>query len=141
KEEKDGTITKTVTIDYKYPRKMDNCSLERVSGLCLAGIYRDWIRVYVPKGSKLIKSSGSEVAFATSEDLDKTVFDAFFTIRPEGTAKLTLEYTIPIKVTGEYKLLIQKQPGTEGHMYEIEAFGHKQKAFPLTTDKELIVKP
>ena len=58
----------------------------------------------------------------------------------EGTAKIELEYITPIQVEGQYKLLIQKQPGVAGHTYEIEAFGKKQKAFPLTTDKELIVK-
>ena len=119
---------------------MDNCSLERKGGLCLAGIYRDFIRIYVPKGSKLIKSSGTNVAITASEDLEKTVFEGFFELRPEGTAKIELEYTVPLKLGKEYKLLIQKQPGTEGHTYDIEAFGHKQRPFPLTTDKELIVK-
>ncbi len=140
KKGKDGNIDKKVTIDYKYPRKGDNCSLERKGGLCLAGIYRDWIRIYVPKGSTLTKSSGTEVPVTASEDLDKTVFEGFLTIRPEGTAKVELEYTVPLKLSGEYKLLIQKQPGTPGHSYQIDAFGKKQKAFPLEADKELIVK-
>lgn len=140
KKGKDDQITKSLTIEYKYPRRADNCSLERKGGLCLAGIYRDFIRIYVPKGSKLVKSSGTEVPITASEDLGKTVFEGFFTIRPEGTAKIELEYTTPLKVGNEYKLLIQKQPGVKGHTYEVEAFGRKQKAFPLTTDKELIVK-
>lgn len=135
-------ITKNITIDYKYPKEGDNCSLERKGGLCLAGLYRDWIRIYVPKGSKLVKSTGTEVALTASEDLDKTVFEGFLTVRPQGTAKIELEYTIPIKIDKEYKLLIQKQPGTSGisHMYEIDAFGKKQKAFPLDTDMQLKVK-
>lgn len=140
KKTKDDKITKKVTIDYKYPRRADNCNLERAFGLCLAGIYRDWIRVYVPQGSELISSSGTEVEITTSEELGKIIFEGFFTIRPEGTAKVELEYTVPIKTNGEYKLLIQKQPGTPNHTYEIDAFGKKQKGFPLGTDKELIVK-
>ena len=36
--------------------------------------------------------------------------------------------------------LRQKQPGVTGHTYEVEAFGKKQKAFPLDTDKEIIVE-
>lgn len=135
---KDNNIDKTLTIDYKYPRKMDDCSLERKGGLCLAGIYRDYIRIYVPKGSKITKSSG--VALTETEDLDKTVFEGFFELRPEGALKIEIQYSVPIKVGSEYKLLMQKQPGVEGHSYEIDAFGHKQKAFPLETDKELIVK-
>ena len=140
KKDKDDKLNKKVTIEYKYPRRGDDCGLERKGGLCLAGIYRDWIRIYVPKGSTLIKSSGTEVRLTASEDLDKTVFEGFFTIRPEGTAKIELEYTVPIKVQDQYKLLIQKQPGTPPHTYEIEAFGKKQKGFPLDRDKELIIK-
>src|SRR3989338_8763137 len=95
---KDGNLEKKITIEYKYPRRMDNCSLERQGGLCLAGIYRDWIRVYVPKGSTLTKASGTEVAITATEDLGKTVFEGFFTLRPEGTAKIEIEYMVPIKV-------------------------------------------
>ena len=140
KKGKEGNLEKKLTIEYKYPRKMDNCSLERKGGLCLAGIYRDWIRIFVPKGSTLIKASGTEVPITATEDLGKTVFEGFFTLRPEGTAKIEIEYTIPIKADKEYKLLIQKQPGVQGHSYEIEAFGKKQKPFPLNSDKELVVK-
>ena len=140
KKDKDGKLHKTITIEYKYPRKMDNCSLERKGGLCLAGIYRDWIRIYVPKGSTLIKASGTEVPLSPTEELDKTVFEGFLTLRPEGAIKVELEYTVPIKPEKEYKLLIQKQPGVVGHSYEINAFGKKQNSFPLTSDKELIVK-
>ncbi|MEK9146822.1 MAG: DUF4012 domain-containing protein [Patescibacteria group bacterium] len=137
---KDGNLEKKITIEYKYPRRMDNCSLERTGGLCLAGIYRDWIRVYVPKGSTLTKSSGTDIAMTATEDLGKIVFEGFFELRPEGATKIEIEYTVPIKVDKQYKLLIQKQPGVAGHTYEIDAFGKKQKAFPLETDKELIVK-
>ena len=137
--DKSGEINKKVTVEYKYPRQGDNCNLERKGGLCLAGIYRDWIRFYVPKGSNLIKASGTEVPISKREEYDKTVFEGFFTIRPEGTAKIEIEYTVPLKLENIYKLLIQKQPGVKGHVYEIEAFGKKQKAFPLDTDKELIV--
>src|SRR3989344_3530919 len=137
---KDGKLEKKLVISYKYPREGDNCNLERKSGLCLAGIYRDWIRIYVPKGAELIKFSGTEGPINASEEYGKTVLEGFFTIRPTGTAKIEIEYTVPVKVDGEYKLLIQKQPGVPGHEYEVEAFGKKQKAFPLETDKELIVK-
>lgn len=138
---KNGQINKKVTIEYKYPRRADNCSLERERGLCLAGIYRDWVRVYVPLGSTLIKSSGLEQNFTAGEDLGKTVFEGFFTLRPEGSAKIELEYTSSVKLAPDYKLLIQKQPGIPNFPYDIEAFGKKIKTFPLDSDKELIIKP
>ncbi len=138
KRDKDITIKK-VTIEYKYPRKMDNCSLERKGGLCLAGIYRDWIRLYVPKGSKIIAANGSEAPLETYDELGKTVFEGFLTVRPEGTAKFEIEYSLPIEFSKEYKLLVQKQPGAPAHEYEINAFG-KRISFPLNTDKEFIAK-
>jgi hypothetical protein len=134
--DKDGNLHNTLTIDYKYPRAMDNCNLERKGGLCLAGIYQDYIRIYVPKGAKLIKAAGTEVPISASEDLGKTVFAGFFMVRPQGTAKIQVEYTVPIKASGKYKLLIQKQPGTSGYTYQVEAFGVKTKTIPLDSDKE-----
>ncbi len=134
--DKSGNLHNTLTIDYKYPRAMDNCNLERKGGLCLAGIYQDYIRIYVPKGAQLIKASGTEVPITASEDLGKTVFGGYFTVRPQGTAKIQVEYTVPIKASGTYKLLIQKQPGTPGYTYQIDAFGNKTKTTPLDSDKE-----
>jgi hypothetical protein len=69
----DGALTKTVTITYKNPFPPSDCNLER-GGLCLNAVQRDWLRVYVPKGSKLLSSQGSEVKVTTSEDLGKAVF-------------------------------------------------------------------
>src|SRR3989344_5263251 len=41
----------SLTIEYRYPHGADNCSLERKEGLCLAGIYRDYLRLYLPLGT------------------------------------------------------------------------------------------
>jgi len=139
--DKDGNIHKVLTLEYKYPRKMDNCSLERQGGLCLAGIYRDWVRIYVPKGSILNSSRGTIQKFTTSQDLEKTVFDGFFELRPEGALKITVDYTLPLKAEKNYQMLIQKQPGTEDNMYFINAFGKNVPPFPLNTDKLLTIKP
>jgi len=72
-EKTDTGVTKTVSISYNNPRKGSNCNLE-AGQLCLNGVYRDYIRLFVPKGSKLISVVGSEVKEQVSEDLDKTVF-------------------------------------------------------------------
>ena len=74
---KDGTITKTVTVNYKNPFKPSNCNLELENALCLNAPWRDWFRVYVPKGSKLIDVTGSEVKMSTYDELGKTVFEGF----------------------------------------------------------------
>ena len=132
-------LDENLAIDYKYPRKMDDCSLTRTGGLCLAGIYRDWIRIYVPKGSQLTKADG--ITLTATEDLDKTVFEGFFELRPEGALKFNIQYTVPVKVGSQYKLLIQKQGGTQPIQFTIDALGKKLKPFPLDTDKELLIKP
>ncbi len=137
---KDGTIAKTLVIEYKYPKTFDNCSLERKGGLCLAGIYRDWIRIYVPKGSTMTASKGTLGKMTTTQDLDKTVFEGFFELRPEGALNIQVDYIVPLEVGKTYQQLIQKQPGTDGIIYSINAFGKNVKPFPLDSDKVLTVK-
>lgn len=124
---KEGT-TNTLTVKYKNPQKTDGW---------LNGPFRDWVRVYVPKGSTLLNSSGSEVEIETKEDLGKTVFEGFFILRPEGVHELKLKYKTPaVKNGGRYKLLIQKQPGVEGPLYTVRV-GKDEQHFNLKVDKEL----
>ncbi len=138
---KDGNITKTVTIKYKNPFPPSDCNLER-GGLCLNAEYRDWFRIYVPKGSELIDSKGSQVKLTSSEDLGKTVFEGFLTVRPKGTKTFTITYKLPFKLKSGSPLpaLIQKQPGTNGNIYTNIVNGKTVETFPLLTDKELKLK-
>ncbi|HUV46900.1 MAG TPA: DUF4012 domain-containing protein [Candidatus Bathyarchaeia archaeon] len=133
-----GQVVKTLTLIYENPESFDDCGLERKGGLCLNSILRDYIRIYVPKGSKLIEGLGSEVNMKTGEELGKTYFDGFLTVRGGGgRAKLVVKYELPfeIKQTEPYKLLIQKQPGTLGHKYKI-IVGDQEEEFDLRTDRE-----
>ncbi|MBI4089363.1 MAG: DUF4012 domain-containing protein [Candidatus Levybacteria bacterium] len=135
----DGAITKKITINYKNPHAPSDCNLER-GNLCINAILRDWIRVYVPKGSKLVDSKGSEVKMISYDELGKTVFEGFLTVRPKGSATFSLSYTLPFKVKGSLPLLIQKQPGTDGNDYTLEVRGAKVDSFKLLTDKEMKIK-
>jgi len=103
-------IIKTVTLNYDNPHQGSNCNLE-AGQLCLNGTYRDWVRIYVPKGSKLIKVIGSEDEPEIGEELGKTYFSAFFTMRPQSSSKLVFKYQLPDLPTDTYQLFIQKQPG------------------------------
>ena len=138
----DGQVTKTLTLTYKNPQPPDNCSLERKEGLCLSATLRNWVRIYAPKGSQLLESKGSEVEMGTSEDLGKTVFDGFLKVNPLGSSQLVVKYKLPFKVEKgqDLKMLIQKQPGTEGHEYTITLDGKQVEIFPLKTDKEFKIK-
>lgn len=135
----DNTIEKTITLTYSNPEKMDNCNLERATGLCLNGILRNYLRVYVPEGSKMIEARGSETEVTSYNDLGKTVFEGFFTLRGNGgKAKVIITYQLPFKYDPKlgYNLLIQKQAGTTGNHYTVY-FKDKKEEFDLITDKEI----
>lgn len=122
-----GKVFKKITIDYKNPQLFNTW---------LNGINRDYVRFYVPKGSKLISSKGSEVAVTTIDDLDKTVFEAFVQVRPQNSRKLEVEYEISYQPKGQYNLLIQKQPGAKDFQYKIKVNGLQKLDFKLDSDKE-----
>jgi hypothetical protein len=137
----DGTVTKTVTVDYKNPYAPSDCNLER-GNLCLNAVLRDWFRIYVPKGSELVSSQGSEVKMTSYEDLGKTVFEGFLTVRPQGVAKLTVSYKLPFKLASSstLPLLVQKQAGTDSPAYTITTSGRNLAQFNLSADKTLNLK-
>ncbi len=140
--DRQGTITKTVTIQYKNPSPASDCNLER-GGLCLNAPYRDWVRLYVPQGSQLVDSSGLETEIKTYDELGKTVFEGFFgdqyPLRPEGQAKISFVYKLPFKAGQDYRILIQKQSGAKEPIYLLDVNGQKEE-FPLKEDKELKFK-
>lgn len=130
----DGTATKKVTVEVTNPAKYDGW---------LNGPYRDWIRMYVPKGSEFISAEGGEVkTLVTADELGKTMFESFFTARPLGTsssnkATWSVTYKLPFKLTGkEIKILQQKQPGVDGPDLTISINGQVKVSEQLRTDKE-----
>ncbi len=125
----DGSVTKTVTITYKNPQTQDGW---------LNSVLPDWVRVYVPKGSTLIAAEGLEAKQDPYDDLGHTVFAGYFQLRPEGVSKVTLKYKLPFKVSRDYKMLIQKQPGTDGPLYTINLGRHTEE-FYLKSDKEVSI--
>ena len=140
----DGSITKKLVMTYMNPQLPDNCNLE-AGQLCLNGILRDWQRIYVPKGSVLKSAQGYEVDMTTSTDLGHTVFDGFFTLPPApgkgqtSIKKLTVEYTVPAGhvTSSDYKLLIQKQPGTKVVKHTITVNGGDPQVYNVDSDTEV----
>ncbi len=127
-----GKVKHKLDINYNNPQVYDRW---------LNGINRTYVRIYAPKGSKLISSKGSEVAVTTIEDLDKTVFESFIQVRPANSRHLLFEYELPGIFTGNtYDLLIQKQPGIKNFEYEIKVNGNTKDKFNLETDKFLRLK-
>ena len=125
--EKGGGVVKTITLTYKNPEKHDGW---------LNSVLPNWVRVYVPKGSELLAVEGLEDKVEPYEDLGKTVFAGFFELRPEGISKVTFKYRLPFTVPKNYKMLIQKQPGTDAPLYTIST-GKRTQEFLLKTDREI----
>lgn len=124
---KDGSVEKTVEITYKNPEPYDGW---------LNSVLPNYVRIYVPKGSELIAFDGVEEGKDPYEELGKTVFAGFFKLRPQGVAKITVKYKLPFKVKKEYKLFIQKQPGTDAPLYVLKVKKYEEELF-LKTDKEM----
>jgi len=52
-----------------------------------------------------------------NEDLGKTVFAGYFELRPQGVAKVTFEYKLPFKVSGQYIYLSKNNPVQQLYLY------------------------
>lgn len=117
-----GTTKREVQVEYRNPYPASNCNLEQERVLCLNAPLRNWVRIYVPKGSKLVSFEGSTMKVQTYDELDKTVFEGFLIVNPMGLAKINVTYTLPQSVDAS-RLLIQKQSGVEGQKYNVSLNG------------------
>lgn len=127
---KDGVIQKTVTITYKNPEKHDGW---------LNSVLPNWVRIYVPQGSTLVDVEGLQKQYEAYDESSKTVFSGYFSLRPEGVSKVTFSYTLPFKKSDDFRMLIQKQPGTDAPLYVVRS-AKSEEEFLLKTDKELRIK-
>ena len=137
-----GTWRKTVSIKYYNPQKYDNW---------VSAVYRDFVRLYVPKGSKLVSINGANEIWDRPDrsskkiqnpvgwsEFGKTVFGAFFNVEPQKERTLIFSYDLPEGTVGagEYEFLMQKQSGTNIGLVEIKIDGNIE-SFDLTTDTEI----
>ena len=91
--------------------------------------YRTYTRVYVPRGSTLIRGTGMMENDKTIDpsrrlgkvdvvdDLGKTYFGAFISIEPGEERALVFEYFLPARISNDiennsYTLFVQRQPGS-----------------------------
>lgn len=122
-----GTVTKKVTLTYKNSRPGDNCNLE-AGLLCLNATLKDWNRMYVPKGAKIVSSQGYKPdTLKQYDEGDFTVFDGEFSLQPNSQAKVEIEYTVPYTDTTDYSLKMWKQGGTKEINVLMDVNGDQQK--------------
>lgn len=132
-----GKVERTVTIEYRNPYPHSDCNLER-GGLCLNATLRNWLRVYVPKGSELVSFRGSETPVKTYDELGKTVFEGFLRLNPLGKAQATVTYTLPDSVSrNNYQLLVQKQPSVDTLTFK--AVIGRKTVFDQPLKKDIVV--
>ncbi|MEK7105312.1 MAG: DUF4012 domain-containing protein [Patescibacteria group bacterium] len=124
-----GRLVATTTITYNHTGTFDQLTTR----------YRTYTRVYVPKGSELIRSSGAlqndklldpsqkPGTVDVSEDLGFTVFGAFIAVEPGATGTLQFSYYLPSMDL--YDLTIFKQPGAANHDLTLDVdFGKPVKS-------------
>jgi len=128
-----GSVKREVTVDYRNPYPASNCNRNQERILCLNAPLRNWVRVYVPQGSKLVSFTGSATTVRTYDELGKTVFEGFLIVNPMGVAKIKVTYTLPQTVDGTL-LLIQKQSGVEEQSWNVSLFGKSAYNGMLRTD-------
>jgi len=139
-----GIWRKTVTVTYYNPEPRDKW---------LSDDYKDFVRIYVPKGSSLVGVAGAFQIWTNPDiwsysvvnpsgwtESGKTVFGAYFTAWPQQKHTLTFVYDLPKDVVGgdNYNLLVQKQPGTNIGLVTVK-IGATMKSVNLSQDREITV--
>lgn len=118
----DAVISRS--IDYKIKETTEGLVVNLSINYAHKGIvdwktsrYQSYTRVYVPKGSVLIKASGySNEDVSVQEEYNKTSFGAYLTVEPGSISNLMFEYKLSDKLASQmkkdgYRLFVQKQPG------------------------------
>ncbi len=109
--DKDGGVKHTLRISYNNTSPSD---------VFPAGIYKSFFRVYLPLGSKIVKTTMGEAditsQMAPFSDYGRTGYSTFFEVNPQETKILTIEYNLPVGLVFKggqvkYRLDILKQAG------------------------------
>lgn len=119
----------TLTIDYVNGNSPADTN----------GHLADYLRVYVPMGSRLISVSGLTDAQPARQVDGLTEFAGFLDLPPGGQRQVQFRYWLPPLLAARwsasgYALHVPKQPGTEGHRLKVETPRGVVFAGRLTTD-------
>lgn len=116
------TATLTLTWTNRYSPWAEAPTAHSVNGQCAdphtlklerrPGCYGVYVRVYGPRGSRLIAADGFEEPVAPDERYNRTVFGGYLRIMPGAQQVVRLQYLLPTVLPGS--LSIEKQAGTTG---------------------------
>ena len=75
--------------------------------------YRDYLRVYVPSGARLVSAAGLESVPETLNECGRTAFAGLVTVKPREQREIRFTYVLPDPGSVEpYALTVQAQPGS-----------------------------
>jgi hypothetical protein len=137
----DGSFQSQATVTYfnRSARETDQCVHASKYGdsydELMQGCYWDYLRLYVPQGSRLVEAQGVDEPVEVSVEGDKRVFATFFVLAPGEEKQISFSYSLPpdILQEGRYSLLVQKQAGTLNHPLDVtlELPGEVARAEPV----------
>ncbi len=104
----DRSILATVTLRYTNTADSRNTPPLQSPG------YSEFVRVLVPAGSKLLKSTGLDTVWPANVLHHKSEFSGYFTLPSKARRTVMFRYRIPSSVDAgnTYSLLVQRQPGS-----------------------------
>ena len=110
----------TLTVTYHHPVAVDDheCDITPRYGTSYddmaARCYFDYVRLYAPRGSELVRIDGVEPdsVFSQSGEGRTTYFAGHFIMQPGETKTVTFVYMLPAEITPQnYRLVLQRQSG------------------------------
>ncbi len=114
-----GGALSELELIYDYQRQGD-----RFLGTIFHPYYSDYVRAYVPPGSKLLGEAETEEPVETYHEMGKTVFGNYFKMFPGTIRKIKFRYWQPLKMwvtdgKASYQLVVQKQAGNDLETLEV----------------------
>jgi len=134
-----------VNLNYLISRYgTGKASLKTLRFILGEGRNLDYMRIYVPKGSRLISATGVDIDdIEISEDLGYSVFGFVYTPVLAGDSEtVQLQYELPYHLVFQsadtYRFVAQKQAGAENVTFKkdlvVSDFLKIEKSFPKTND-------
>jgi hypothetical protein len=94
--------------------------IEPTYDLMAQDCYWNYLRVYVPEGSKLISAKGLTETETLAGENGYTVFAAFFVVPAAESKTIRFIYQLPESHSDNYELFAQKQAGTDAEPLRVE---------------------
>ena len=112
---KEGTLRSDLTLTYKHRGQTDTWP---------GGNYKNYLRVYVPEGAKIVSNEGFSSEVTTTTDLGRTVFSGLTNVKIASEQEIKIAYDLPISLSItdknlQYALYFQKQSGSIADSFTI----------------------